>query len=163
MLDRRRRKQEKIPVLHWFFRKNCVFPSSSRTFRTQSYWSLIAGQSDYSEQLLPVHLPYWMWIQSSFYHQLWINTWRSEFEQETNGILPACWSKGQKSQGSWRDWLECTTSCTILAQCMEKTARRGILGRHQSCFEERIDILSDSIECNHPSRNTSSLLCSESC
>ena len=37
------------------------------------------------------------------------------------------------------------------------------LGRHQSCDSERIDILSDSIKCNHPSRNTSSLLYSESC
>ena len=40
---------------------------------------------------------------------------------------------------------------------------RGILGRHQSCDSERIDILSDSIECNYPSRNTSSLLYSKSC
>ena len=37
------------------------------------------------------------------------------------------------------------------------------LGRHQSCYCERIEILSDSIECNHPSRNTSSSLYSESC
>ena len=37
------------------------------------------------------------------------------------------------------------------------------LGRHQSCYWERINILSDSIECFHPSRNTSSLLYSESC
>ena len=36
---------------------------------------------------------------------------------------------------------------------MEKTSRRRKLGRHQCCSEERIDILSESIECNHPSRN----------
>ena len=41
---------------------------------------------------------------------------------------------------------------------MEETSRRGILGRHRSCDSERIDILSDSIECNHLSRNTSSSL-----
>ena len=35
------------------------------------------------------HLSYWMCVQSSFYHQLWINTWRSKFEQETNSILSA--------------------------------------------------------------------------
>ena len=29
---------------------------------------------------------------------------------------------------------ECTTSCTIPAQCMEETSRRSILGRHQSCY-----------------------------
>ena len=44
---------------------------------------------------------------------------------------------------------------------MEETSRRGILGRCQSCNSERIDILSNSIECNHPSRNTSSLLYSK--
>ena len=44
---------------------------------------------------------------------------------------------------------------------MEETSRRSILGRHQSCYFKRIDILSDSIECNHSSRNTSSLLYSK--
>ena len=44
---------------------------------------------------------------------------------------------------------------------MEETSRRSFLGRHQSCYCEKIEILSDSIECNHPSRNTSSLLYSE--
>ena len=33
------RKQEEIPVLHWFFKKIRVSPSSSRSSRTQSYWS----------------------------------------------------------------------------------------------------------------------------
>ena len=76
-----------------------------------------------------------------------------------DSILPVCGSYGQDL---W-DWLECTASCTIHAQCMEETSRRSILGRHQSCYWERIDILSDSIECNHSSGNTSSLLYSESC
>ena len=40
-----------------------------------------------SDQLLPAYLPYWMCVQSSFYHQLWMNTWRSKFEQETDSIL----------------------------------------------------------------------------
>ena len=40
---------------------------------------------------------------------------------------------------------------------MEETSRRSFLGRHQSCYKERINILSDSIECYHSSRNTSSL------
>ena len=44
-----------------------------------------------------------------------------------------------------------------------RNIKHGILGRHQSFDSERIDILSDSIECNHPSRNTSSLLDSKSC
>ena len=36
----------------------------------------------------------------AFYHQFWINIWRSKFEQETDSVLLACWSCGQKSQGS---------------------------------------------------------------
>ena len=38
------------------------------------------------------YLSYWMCVQSSFYHQRWINTWKSEFKQETNNILSACGS-----------------------------------------------------------------------
>ena len=50
-----------------------------------------------------------------------------------------------------------------LRKSMEETSERSVLGRHQSCDSERIDILSNSIECNHPSKNTSSLLYSKSC
>ena len=149
--------------MYWCFRNNCLFPNISRTFRTQYYWSYFAGQCDNSEQLLPVHLPCWMCVQFAFYHQFWINTWRSKIEQETDSVLPACWSYGQKSQGSWCDWLECAASCTISAQSMEETSKHGVLGPYQTCSKERVDILSDSIECNHSSRNTSSLLYSESC
>ena len=59
------------------------------------------------------------------------------------------------------DWLECTTSCIVPAQCMEETSRRSVLGRHQSCYKERIEVLSDSIERYHSSWNPSSLLYSE--
>ena len=75
---RRRRKQEKIPVLYWFFKNNCVLRALQGTFRTQSYWSFITGQCDYSEQLLPVHISCRMCVQFAFYHQFWINTWRSK-------------------------------------------------------------------------------------
>ena len=127
MFGSRRRSKKEIPVLYWWSRSTCLLPSSSRTLRTQSYWSFIAGQCGASEQLLPVHLPCRMCVSSSCYHQFGINTWRSKFEHKTDSILSACWSYGHKSQGSWCDRLECTTSCTILAQCMEETSRRGIL------------------------------------
>ena len=39
---------------------------------------------------IPLHLPRRMRIQSSFYYQPWIDTWRSRFEQKTNSILLAC-------------------------------------------------------------------------
>ena len=39
---------------------------------------------------IPLPLPRWMHIQSSFYYQQWFGTWRSKFEQKTNGVLLAC-------------------------------------------------------------------------
>ena len=42
-------------------------------------------------------LPHRMRIQSSLYFQQWIDTWRSRFEQKTDSILLAHWSKRQKS------------------------------------------------------------------
>ena len=76
--------------------RTIVFPSSPRSFRTQSYWSFITEQCCCSEQLLPAYLPYWMFVQSSFYHQLWINTWRSKFEQEADRQYSSCY--GQKNK-----------------------------------------------------------------
>ena len=89
-------------------------------------------------------------------------TWRSKFEQKTNSVLLTCWSKKWKSQRPRIYWLLCTTSRTIHAQSMEETSRRGILGRYWSCDQGRIGVLSNKIECNYSSRNTSSLLHSKS-
>ena len=61
-------------------------------------------------------------------------------------------------------WFRATSTIItsdVLAQSMEETPRRGERCRHQSCDSERLEVLSDSIECNHPSRNTSSLLYSK--
>ena len=46
---------------------------------------------------------------------------------------------------------------------MEVTSEYGTLSPHQSCSEERIEVLSNTIERYHSSRNTSSLLYSENC
>ena len=44
-----------------------------------------------SEQnLASYHLPRGMRIQSSFYYQQWIDTWRSRFEQKTDTVFLAC-------------------------------------------------------------------------
>ena len=111
--------------------------------------------------IIPTYLPHRMCVWSSFDHQEWIETWRSEFKQETNSILLAHWSQRQRTSRSCTHWLLCTTSSTILAQCLEETSRCGILGGYWSC-DQGINILSNTIECNHPSRTTSSLLHSKS-
>ena len=64
-----------------------------------------------------------MHIQSSCYYQQLIGIWRSNFEQKTNSVLLACWSKKWNSQRSRTYWLLCTTSRAIHAQSMEETSR----------------------------------------
>ena len=61
-----------------------------------------------------------MWIQSSFYHQLWIDTWRSKFEHETDSVLSACGSHGQKQKGPDTIDLEAPR----LAQCVHKAWKK---------------------------------------
>ena len=46
----------------------------------------------------------------------------------------------------------------LKAPRLEETSKYGVLGRHQFCFEERIEVLSDSIERHHPPRHTPSIL-----
>ena len=46
---------------------------------------------------------------------------------------------------------------------MEEASRRRKCGRHQCCYWERINILSESMKCNQLPRNTSRLLYPESC
>ena len=75
MIGCKRKSKKKIPVLYWWFRNNCLFPSSSRTFRTQSYRSFIARQCCDSDQILTIYLPCWMRFQFAFHHQFGINTW----------------------------------------------------------------------------------------
>ena len=59
-----------------------------------------------SERLLPVHLSCRMCNQFAFHHQFGIDNCRSTFEQQTDSILSACGSHGQKPQGSCYDRLE---------------------------------------------------------
>ena len=144
LFGRRRRFEKKISVLLWWFGKNSLPPCSSRTLWKQSHWSYVTGQCSDWKWNIPLHLPHRMRIQSSFYYQQWIDTWRSRFEQKTDSILLAHWSK----RGSWTYWLLRATSSAIRAQCMEEGSRRGILGWYWSCDQRRINILSNTIECN---------------
>ena len=82
---------------------------------------------------------------------------------KTDSVLFTCRSYEQRTQGFWHDRLASTASCTTHAQSMEETSKHGVFGRHQPCSEERIEVLSDTIERHHSSRNTPSLLYPESC
>ena len=66
-----------------------------------------------------------------------------------------------KSQGSARAWFDQTTSCIVQTE-VEKTPGYGVLGRQTACSTERIEVLSNKIERNHPLRYTPTFLYLES-
>ena len=57
--------------------------------------------------------------------------------------------------------LEAQRSCMVQTENVEETSKHGVLGRHLTCSKERIKVLSNTIERNHPLRHASSLLCPE--
>ena len=69
-------------------------------------------------------------------------------------FFPPADPHGQRPQGPRRDRPGSTAFCTIHAPSMEETSEYGVLGRHQSCSEERIEVQSSTIERHHSSRNT---------
>ena len=110
-IGKRRKKQEKISILYQSIRTRNSLPlSSSRSFRTQSHWSLTTGQCINSRQFLRVHLSYWMCSQFTLHHKFTIDSGRTKFEQKTDGIFHACGSYGQGTQRSVQAWLDETTS-----------------------------------------------------
>ena len=129
----------KKSILYWSIRtRNSLFPSSSRSFRTQSHWSFITGQCINSERFLWVHLSHRMCDQFTFHHEFRIDTGRTKFEQQTDGIIHACGSYEQRTQGSWYSRPASTASCTVPADSVEETSKHCVLGRYQTCLKERI-------------------------
>ena len=77
---KRRRQQEKISILYWPVRtRNSLPASSSRSFRTQSHWSIITGQCVNSRQFLRLHLSHRVCNQFTLHHKFRIDTGRSKF------------------------------------------------------------------------------------
>ena len=111
---KRRRKQEKIPVLQWFVRSNLVPPSSSRPVRTQSRWSYFTGQYHYSGRFLPVQISSRMCNQLTFINSGLIPGGQILSNRQTVFFL-LCGSYGQGTQGSWHDRLGSTATCTVHA------------------------------------------------
>ena len=54
---KRRRKQEKIPGLYWFFRSNSVPPSSPRSFRTMSWFRTVSSSTFITPDVQSIYIP----------------------------------------------------------------------------------------------------------
>ena len=95
--------------------------------------------------------------QFTFHHQSGIDTWRSKFEhRQTVFFLPVDpIGKNRKDLGTID--LNTPRHAQYMHEAWKKHQKYGVLGRHQPCSEERIEVLSNSIERYHSSRNTLSL------
>ena len=78
-------------------------------------------------------------------------------------FFSACGSNEQGTKRSGCNQPGCTASCLVHAESMEETSKYAVLGLHQPCSKERIEVLSITIERYHSSRNTPSSLYPESC
>ena len=67
-----------------------------------------------------------MCLQSSFYHQQWIDTWRSEFKHETVFLSIDPRDKGHKDPEKID--LNVPRRAQYLHSAWKETSRRGILG-----------------------------------
>ena len=81
----------------------------------------------------------------------------------TSGLIPrgqnlSCGSYEQRTQRSELHWPGSTASCIEKAEKGEETGKHGVLGRHTTCSTERIEVLSNKIERNHPWWHAPSLL-----
>ena len=122
--------------------RNSWSRSSWRSFRTQSHWSSITGECRDSGRFLQVH-----------FSRRMCNQFRSIIN---SGLI----SGGQNlSNGQ-------TVFFTIVDP-MKKEHKDpdvirlnapGVVGRNQTCSQERIEILSNAVERNYPLRHTPSLL-----
>ena len=111
---------------------------------------VLTRQCCYSGRFLQVHLSCRMCNQ--FYIPSSIQDWYLEAK---------FWATDrQYSFCLWILWnrLGCTATCTIHAQSMEETSKHSVLGRHEPCSEEKIEVLSDTIERYHSPWNTHRLL-----
>ena len=138
--------------------RNSLSPSSSRSFRTQSHW-LFIPECGNSGQFLRLHLSNGVCNQFTLHHKFRTDTGRTKIGQgKTDSVLYGCECFEQGTQRSVWNWFDRTTSCMVQEEKMEKTPRHGVLGRYTTCSAERIEVLSNKIERNHPLRHTPSLL-----
>ena len=105
--------------------------------------------------------PHWMCFLSSFYHQQWIDTWRSEFKRQTVFFLPI-----DPRDKDHQDPATIDFNKPRRAQYMHSAWRK-----HQDAvfwvdfnlaIQKGLNILSDSIECNHSSTTTKDLISTRS-
>ena len=116
-------------------------------FRTVSSSTLI--MSDVQSIYIPSSIRDW-YLEV----KIWATDWRCSF------CLWIPWTKTTRilMRSTWMNRVMHNT-------CKKhgRTSKHGVLGRHQPWSEDRMEVLSNTIERHHSSRNTPSLLYPESC
>ena len=112
---------------------------------------------------IPLHLPRWMHIQSSFYYQQWIVTWRSKNLSRRQSVFFLLVDPRDESHRD-REYIDFSVPrlARYLHSAWTKHQDAVIWVDINLAIQRRINILLNTIECNYYSRDTSSLLHSKS-
>ena len=143
---RRRRQPEKISILYWLVRtRNSLSLSSSRSLRTQSYWSFTPGQCVTSGQFLRILVSYWVCNQFRLHHKFRIDTRRTKFKQGRQTVFFTIVNPMDKEH-NYPFKLDLTKP--RLALEVEETPIHGVLVRFSACSTYNAIILSDTHSAN---------------
>ena len=104
-----------------------------------------------------------MCCQFTFHHEFGIYIWRSKFKQKQEVFFLSVDPMGKNHRNPGKIDHSFSRHAQFLHTVWKKPSRRSIFERHQSCAEDEIEVLSNFVECNHPSKEISSLLQSEKC
>ena len=87
-----------------------------------------------------------------------------KIEQKTDGVLHVCGSFQQRSQRSGYNWVGSTTSVLYgTSRKFGRNIKTRCIGSRTNLLRRMIQVLSTTIDRNHPLRHTPSLLYPESC
>ena len=158
----RRRKQEKIPVLYWFIRKILYL----RALQVHSGRSLIDPSLQDNAIILDGFFKYIYHVGCAINLHSIINSGLipggpNLSNRQTVFFLPVDLIDKNHKDPDTID-LNATRHAQYMHKARKRHQKHSVLGRHQSCYCERIEVLSDTIERYHSFWNTPSSLYSES-
>ena len=154
----RRRSQEKVSMLleSKLFQPLPEPQSNSRTFRRQSYWSIIARQCTVPGWLYRLHLSTISWTLSKC-----TPLSKVDWSQEVKALEG---TGSQCSSQPWTRWMLdkirkklntiCTNPESHRINTFGKFTTNSILVQFEACSEKWIAILSNTITCNHSLQHT---------
>ena len=154
-LAKRRWSQEEVPILResQFNWNSSVLSSNPRPFWVYTYWSYIARQRVVAERFRRAHLSRWKLPRLALCRPVWIDSGRERRqEKEACGVLNDRKSDIRWSAQTSRVRHDEFHNCSV-QKSLESTPKCSITVYwvwFEGCSDERIALLSNTMQRNHP-------------